>query len=130
MGVLRPGVDSRGVSTGGQGSPVNFKKCQYHMSPSLIFYYPPEVRSMKYCKLGVFMQQYSLLVNCLTIMPFKCIDIEIIWVVKIRNASEAVLGPQYTPQGHHTDRSPVGLGQYDGQGEYIVALILPPLCFV
>ena len=29
----------------------------------ICIYYPPEVRSMKYCRLGVFMLQYSLLVN-------------------------------------------------------------------
>ena len=39
------------------------------------------------------------------------------WIVKIRNTSEAVLGPQYT-LGHHTDHGPVGLGQYDSLGEY------------
>ena len=40
---------------------------------------------------------------------FKCIDIEIIWVVKTRNTSETVLRP---------DRGPMGLSQYDGLGEY------------
>ena len=38
-------------------------------------------------------------------------------VVKIRNSSEAVLRPQYTP-GHHTDSSPMGLGLFDSLGEY------------
>ena len=38
-------------------------------------------------------------------------------VVKIRNTSEAVLRPQYTP-GHHTDSVPMGLGLFDSLGEY------------
>ena len=43
------------------------------------------------------MGQYSLLVDSFTIGHFKCINSEYIWVVKIRNTSEAVLRPQYTP---------------------------------
>ena len=62
-----------------------------------VFYYPPKVRSMKYCRLGVFMGQYSFLADSFTIGHFKCINSEYIWVVKIRNTSEAVLGPKYTP---------------------------------
>ena len=39
------------------------------------------------------------------------------WVVKIRNTSEAVLRPQYTP-GYYTDRGSMGLGQYNILGDY------------
>ena len=39
------------------------------------------------------------------------------WVVKIRKTSDTVLRPQYTPS-HHTDRGPMGLGQYNSLGEY------------
>ena len=73
-------------------------------------------RSMKYCRLEIFMQQCSLLVNSFTTVHFKCTNLEIIWVVKIRNTSE-YLGHN-TPLGHPTDRGPVGLGQYDSLGEY------------
>ena len=53
-----------------------------------------------------------------TIFP-SCQDVKIIaldkheynWVLKIRNTSEAVLRPQYTPLGYHTDCGPMGLGQ-------------------
>ena len=31
------------------------------------------------------------------IVHFKCNEIEIIWVVKIRNTSEGVLRPHYSP---------------------------------
>ena len=40
------------------------------------------------------------------------------WVVKIRNTSEAVYSGHKTPLGHHTDRGPMGLGQYNSLGEY------------
>ena len=39
------------------------------------------------------------------------------WVVKIRNTSEAVLRPQYSAW-HYTDCGPVGLGQYNSLGKY------------
>ena len=58
-----------------------------------------------------------LLVNSFTMIHLKCIGIQIIWVVKIRNTSEVVLGPQYS-SCHHTDNGPVGLGQYNSLGEY------------
>ena len=61
------------------------------------------------------MQLYSLLVDLFTPVHFKCTNNEIIWVVNIRNTSEAVLGPQYS-LGHHTDLGPVGLGQYNSLG--------------
>ena len=32
-----------------------------------------------------------------TIVHFKCLNCEFIWVVQIRNTSEAVLRPQYAP---------------------------------
>ena len=38
-----------------------------------------------------------LLLNSFRTVHFKYTGIEIIWVVKIRNTSEAVLRPQYTP---------------------------------
>ena len=39
------------------------------------------------------------------------------WVVKIRSTSEAVLRSQYSPWPSYGLR-PMGLGQYDGLGEY------------
>ena len=39
------------------------------------------------------------------------------WVVKLGNTSDVVLRRQYT-LCHHTDRSPMGLGQYNSYGEY------------
>ena len=59
------------------------------------------------------MEQYSLLVGSFTIGHSKCINSDFIWVVKIRNTSEAVLWAKY-----HTDRDPTGLGQDNGLGEY------------
>ena len=40
------------------------------------FYYPPEVRRGEYCRLGVFMGQYSLFVYSFTTGHFKCINSE------------------------------------------------------
>ena len=59
------------------------------------------------------MGQYSLLVDSFTIWHPKCFNIECTWVVKIRNTSG-----HNTPLGHHTGCSPMGLGQYEGIGEY------------
>ena len=39
------------------------------------------------------------------------------WVVKIRTPQRQYSGHN-TPLGHHTDRGPMGLGQYDGLGKY------------
>ena len=52
------------------------------------------------------------------------------WVIKVRNTSEAVLGPQLVniPLGHHSDSSPMALVSILAQGS-VVALILPPLSF-
>ena len=79
-----------------------------------IFQYPPDVRRWEY--LG---WEYS---SCNTSLLSRyenyCIIMhkhEYSWVVKIRNTSEAGL---VTLLGHHTDRGPMGLGQYDGLGEY------------
>ena len=47
-------------------------------------------------------------------IALKLLYHEYSWVVKTRNAPEAVLRPHY----HHTDRAPMSLGQCDGQGEY------------
>ena len=55
--------------------------------------------------------------NFFTIVHFKCIDIEIIWVVKIRKTSYAILRLYKTPFGHHTDRGPRALGQYNSLGD-------------
>ena len=43
-----------------------------------LMYYPPEVRSMKYCRLGVFIGQYSFLVDSFTIGNSKYINSEYI----------------------------------------------------
>ena len=41
------------------------------------------------------------------------------WVIKTRNSPEVVLGNSNNiPLGHHTDLSPMGLGQYNSLGEY------------
>ena len=39
------------------------------------------------------------------------------WIVQIRNTSRQYSGHN-TPLGHYTDCSPMGLGQYNGLGEY------------
>ena len=49
-------------------------------------------------------------------MHLKCLNLAFIWVVKIRNTSEAVFRP-HEPLGH-TDCDPMGLGQYNGLGAY------------
>ena len=74
-------------------------------------YYPPEVRSINYCRLP----------SCqsFTIMHFKCLNCAFTWVVKMRNTSEAVFRPQYAPwTSYHTDYDPTGLGQYNGLEAY------------
>ena len=47
----------------------------------------------------------------------KSLNCAFIWVVKIRNNSEAVLRPQYAPRPY-TDQCPEGRCQYDVQGAY------------
>ena len=56
-------------------------------------YYPPEVSSMKYCCLGVFSKEYFRLVTNYIVQIGEKSWYS--WVVKIRNASELVLRPQY-----------------------------------
>ena len=81
----------------------------------MLHYYPPEVSSMKYCCLAVFRNTSG---SSLTSANRKItLTYWYSWVVKIRNTSEAALGPQYT-LGHHTDCGPMGLGQYNSLGEY------------
>ena len=75
------------------------------------------------------MWQYYLLDNSFTIVHFKCIDSEYIWVVKIRNTSEAVSGDN-TPPGHHTDCGPkvlrlyVSIGQYCASSVFLIVIFL------
>ena len=45
----------------------------------------------EYLGSGVFLYQYTLLVNCSTMRTFDCMNSEYGWIVKIRNTSEAVL---------------------------------------
>ena len=63
---------------------------------SIGFYYPPEVTSMKYCCLGVYIGRNT---------PGSSLNrayrdnTEIYsWVVNIKNTSEAVLRPKYSPR--------------------------------
>ena len=95
----------------------------FHPFHDIDIYYPPEVSSMKYCHLGVFRKEYFRLVtNSANRENAKWYN----WVVKIRNTSEA---GHNSPRSHHTESGPMGLGQYNSPGS-IVALILPPLCFL
>ena len=95
--------------------PANKEVSGLETAGIVTIYYPQEVRSMKHCILGVFMERYFLLVN-----PLQYLNCAFIWVVKLRNTSDSQR--QYsghnTPQGHHTDRGPMGLGQYDGLVAY------------
>ena len=80
-------------------------------------YYPPEVSSIKYCCLGVFRKEYFRLVTKQCKKEKKTLKYWYSWVVKIRNTSEAVLRPQYSPWPLYC-LHPMGLGQYDSLGEY------------
>ena len=51
------------------------------------------------------------------------------WAVKKRTPQRQYSGHN-TPLGHHTDCGPMGLGKYNSLIINIVALILPPLCFL
>ena len=98
-------------------------------------YYPPEVSSMKYCYLGVFRKEYFRLVTKEHKTKKTAVKSRYSQVLKIRNTSEAVLRPQYTPD-LNTDHSPMGLDQSNGLGEYcgphtalsmFLMLLVPPL---
>ena len=64
--------------------------------------------------LGVRSIPVAILPSC---QNMKTMDIGYCRVVKIRNTSRQYSGHNI-PLGHHTDRGPMGLGQYDGLGEY------------
>ena len=69
----------------------------------------------------------------LRVLHYNCMNLNIVQkVVKIRNTSEAVLMPQYSPWSSYCPGS--GLGQYDSIGEYydphtassVFLILLPP----
>ena len=75
-------------------------------------YYPPEVRSMMYCRQGEFMQQYS---QSFTVVHLKCINKN---KGHLRGSTQATI---YAPCLSVLLVSIIGS---------IVALILLPLCFL
>ena len=93
------------------------QRCSEHW-----FNYPPEVSTMKYCweYLGR-NTSGSLLTSANRGNTLKY------WYRTLGSKNKK--NGQNTPLCHHTDSSPMGLGQYNSV-ESIVALILPPPCFL
>ena len=80
-----------------------------------------------YRRLGVFLLQYSPLVNVWNIMHFNCLSVNIVDSKNKKHLSQYSV--HNAPLGHHTGHGPRGLRQCDGLGEYM-DLILPSLCLL
>ena len=79
-------------------------------------YYPQEVSSMKYCCLGVYLGTSGLSLKVQ--IENKTLEYWYSWVVKKKKTPQRQYSAHNTPLGHHTDRSPMGFGQYNSLGEY------------